>query len=460
MVPFKSPGPDESRSAAADQFSAKAAAAAPTSSPSLPHPLLGRPSASAGKGCMALKLNVSKTYDKVEWSFLKQLAEHEGRIHGMSICRVAPLFADHTLIFYRASLESTQAVLDVLEVYRCALGQEINFAKCSVAFSKNTGGDLCSRIVMALTIRWENKMELYLSLPSKVEIVQQVFWPSDASIILAIPISCHGEEDLLVWHYSSSGSFLARVPNKVKVFVWCACSNALPTGANLNKRMVGLQAVCPFFHEENEDVLHALTGLHLCETGGFQIVWFVSLRMMGHLVILESAEYGRQWAGSLSSVSWSDPPLDFVKINFDSVVFAIEQAIGAGALARNSQGQCIVWLAQRVNRAGNGELAEAWAARKAVQLVVWKGRRLVVIEGDSATLIQKPGSRVRDFSSIGPIVPDILSFAESFIHSHFNWVQRSRNEVAHFLAQTASGYVEGDSVVPPNVLGLLSADSD
>ncbi|KAL0365728.1 UNVERIFIED_CONTAM: putative mitochondrial protein [Sesamum angustifolium] len=107
------------------------------------------------------------------FSSLLQLAKREGRIQGVSVCRAAPpishlLFADDTLIFCRACLESTQAVLDILEVYRKASGREINFAKSSVAFSKNTREDLCSSIMTTLTIRRENKMELYLGLPSKV----------------------------------------------------------------------------------------------------------------------------------------------------------------------------------------------------------------------------------------------------------------------------------------------------
>ncbi|KAL0409589.1 UNVERIFIED_CONTAM: hypothetical protein Sradi_1893300 [Sesamum radiatum] len=83
------------------------------------------------QGWMALKLDVSKAYDK-------------------------------------ASHASSQAIRDILETYRDALGQEISFSKSSVAFSSNTREELGNLIAADLTIQRENKMELYLGLPSRI----------------------------------------------------------------------------------------------------------------------------------------------------------------------------------------------------------------------------------------------------------------------------------------------------
>ncbi|KAL0376653.1 UNVERIFIED_CONTAM: LINE-1 retrotransposable element O protein [Sesamum calycinum] len=78
------------------------------------------------------------------------------------------LFADDTLIFRKASLSSVRAIKDLLEIYRRASGQEINFHKSSVAFSRNTPEALSIGLASVLNIRKENKMELYLGLPSRV----------------------------------------------------------------------------------------------------------------------------------------------------------------------------------------------------------------------------------------------------------------------------------------------------
>ena len=49
-----------------------------------------------------------------------------------------------------------------------------------------------------------------------------------------------------------------KVPNKIKIFLWRACSKALPTRCNLLRRKVLEDPTCPHCGTENENTLHAL----------------------------------------------------------------------------------------------------------------------------------------------------------------------------------------------------------
>ncbi|KAK2646770.1 hypothetical protein Ddye_021965 [Dipteronia dyeriana] len=58
----------------------------------------------------------------------------------------------------------------------------------------------------------------------------------------------------------SSWKFLWRikVPTKVKIFLWKACHNLLPTHVNLAKRELNVDVLCPFHHAKPETTMHAL----------------------------------------------------------------------------------------------------------------------------------------------------------------------------------------------------------
>ena len=73
--------------------------------------------------------------------------EKEGHIKGVVVCRRAPrishlLFADDSIIFYRALVSECDRVIEMLEGYERDSGQKINKEKTSLFFSKNMRRDV------------------------------------------------------------------------------------------------------------------------------------------------------------------------------------------------------------------------------------------------------------------------------------------------------------------------------
>ena len=102
-----------------------------------------------------------------------QEAERCGSISGFRIGSRGPklshlLFADDTLLFGKASLQEAQHIKTILDLYKAASGQEVNFDKSAVVFSKNTDPAVRRSITQLLNIKEVPTHDKYLGLPTVV----------------------------------------------------------------------------------------------------------------------------------------------------------------------------------------------------------------------------------------------------------------------------------------------------
>jgi hypothetical protein len=123
-------------------------------------------------------------------------------------------------------------------------------------------------------------------------LINSIFLPDEAKVIASMPLCPSLPPDKLVWLGNTYGVFSVRsayhmgmenifrgrgsassdsfvnkiwkviwnleVPNSVKMFMWRACNDLLPTKCNLLKRKMVKESMCPCCCREEETVVHVL----------------------------------------------------------------------------------------------------------------------------------------------------------------------------------------------------------
>jgi hypothetical protein len=126
----------------------------------------------------------------------------------------------------------------------------------------------------------------------KTALVKELFWEDEAQAILNIPLSPLQANDRRIWRGTKNAEYSVRstyhmemelsrmsnsscsdhnkdtklwqnvwksnVPNVVKMFMWMALNDLLPTKANLFRRGVVKESLCPICGAEEDTVYHAI----------------------------------------------------------------------------------------------------------------------------------------------------------------------------------------------------------
>ncbi|KAK8687808.1 hypothetical protein V6N13_086604 [Hibiscus sabdariffa] len=295
-------------------------------------------------------------------------------------------FADDSILFGEATVDSARHVKTIIDQYTSALGQHVNFDKSLLFFSSNDPSHLKDAIDFNLGARISSNPEKYLGLPTMVgrrkkeafcyfldrytkvadlinpashtwdiDLIQTLFTASAADRILCIPLAVTKPPDELVWGIEGSE-------------------------------------------------LHSVATLSLPST-------------------------------PTPSSSWSPPAQGIIKFNFDTSLTIATKEAYPGVIARNSQGLIMDACVLHHSAVNDAFIAEARACEAAVNFAIELGFRSIHVEGDSLSVIKKLSSLYVDKSIISLIISDIkykLIFFEKINLSHVGcW----GNEVAHLLAQ-------------------------
>ena len=385
--------------------------------------------------------------------------------------------------------------------------------------------------------------------------VCDTFLQEDVGYILTIPIQ-EGMEDTVAWHGDPKGKFSVKsayalavrrrdyhnnadassstsrqgdnfwksiwnvnVTNKIKMFLWRLAHNSHPIRANIARRGVKIDTLCPmcsrfdedcghlFFKSKNvkhvwrsiclEDIRILLQSkasalevvesiLALNEEIKIKVVlllwcWWsarnkanhgegcssteeVCNSVAYHLMSMQKLRKTTPAIGPPLNLKWQPPPAGFYKINCDGSYLPGSGLGGWGCIIRDHDGVFLAAGAGALTGLSSALHAESIACMKGLEIAAFLGMQNVLIETDAEILKAALTSQEYDLSALGVLFREIKCrmFSE-FVNCNVSKCHRSCNLVADCLAAHGANSGDVDSSLwldhaPDFIYNLVSAD--
>ena len=193
------------------------------------------------------------------------------------------------------------------------------------------------------------------------------------------------------WDYSNNDHFLAERFAYVTWSIWH------------NRNATRLKTTCIPYNKIDDDMLDHFKEYHSAQD---------STKLVSQDSMVQPL--------NSDPIHWKPHRSPHCKINFDGAIFQDQKMAGIGVVIRNSGGQVIGTLSDRINLPATVDDVEALACRKAISFALELGVEKVVLEGDFETIIHALNANSNCVSTFGHIIEDIRALALNFVSFCFS----------------------------------------
>ncbi|OMO97058.1 reverse transcriptase [Corchorus capsularis] len=437
---------------------------------------------------------------------LLKTAELNGNIEGVSVARHAPkishlFFADDILLFIRAQWSDCATLLDILNRFELASGQQINIEKSSIFFSKSTPDSLKNAIMSQLEV-WR-LMQSEASLCYRI--LKAKYFTNNSLIDANL-----GRNPSFLWRSLLAGRKVIiegsrwRIGNGMTVKVWedkwinnstdfkphplpgTLCNDQLRVSDlidHVEKRWLIDRLELLFQPDDIQRILcmpipvsfqpdkliwnDSSVGIFTVKSG-----YFVARRVLQkeeysiadknpfnrnkcvfeHRCCLPSALAIRaqitlqdcHFSSPIQSSNqimcpWVPPTAGIIKLNTDAAYNLATGTAKSGTVLRNSTGQIICSGFKQTNYIVSVLHAEVLSIHFGLQMALRNNVDCIEVHADSLMAVKEIARGANSNWEGGCLITEILHLASLFSLSTFSYSHRSSNTLAHNIAQLDLG---------------------